>query len=289
MKRIERAAPWYNVAMEKPTISIIIPALNEEKFLPQLLQSLIEQSDKDFEVIVVDGKSKDKTVEKANLFRTRIKNLNVIVADHASLPYQRNIGAKNSSKNWFLFVDADSLLLPYAIERIKLHIESKPEINFFTTWSKPDTEHVNDAILSNFYNLLFDGSKTLKLPVGSGPFTGVKRDIFQNIHGYDEDHPFLEDADLRNRLEKTGVYLTIIHETLFVWSMRRMRKQGVMKVMQAYMKSIVPFVFFKTIPKGMKGYDMGGHEFTGKQKRPNASVLKRLLADAKKLMKEVFE
>jgi len=275
--------------MEKPFISIIIPALNEEKFLPHLLRSLTEQSDKDFEVIVVDGKSKDKTVEKAREFRRKLKDLKVTVADHAGLPYQRNLGTKYAKGNWFLFVDADSILLPYATERIKVNIENNPDINFFTTWNKPDTENVNDAILSNFYNLLFDGSKTLKLPVGSGPFTGVRRDVFQNVHGYDEDHPFLEDADFRNRLEKTGIRLTIIHETLFVWSMRRMRKQGVMKVMQTYMKSIVPFVFFKTIPKGLKGYDMGGHEFTGKQHKPNMSALNKLISDIKKLMKELFE
>ena len=275
--------------MDKPFISIIIPALNEEKFLPQLLQSLTEQSDKNFEVIVVDGKSKDKTVEKTKEYEKKIKNLKVIVADHASLPYQRNLGTKCAKGNWFLFVDADSILLPYTIERIKSNIENNQEIKFFTTWNKPDTESVNDAILSNFYNLLFDGSKTLKLPVGSGPFTGVRSAVYQSVNGYDEEHPFLEDADFRNRIEKTGVHLTIIHETLFVWSMRRMRKQGVMKVMQTYMKSIVPFVFFKTIPKRMKGYDMGGHEFSGKQHKPNMSVLNKLISDIKKLMKELFE
>jgi len=269
-------------------ISIIIPALNEEKFLPHLLQSLTEQSDKDFEVIVVDGKSKDKTVQKAKEFAQTLQNFSVIIADHASLPYQRNLGAKNAGGQWFLFVDADSILLPYAIERIKTYIP-KPSVQFFTTWSMPDTETVNDAILSNFYNLLYDGSKNLKLPVGSGPFTGVKKDIFQSVSGYDEEHPFLEDADLRNRIEKIGVQITIIHETLFIWSMRRMRKQGIAKVLQTYMKSIVPFIFFKTIPKNLKGYEMGGHEFSGKKKKPNASVLKRLLADIKKLMKEVFE
>jgi glycosyltransferase involved in cell wall biosynthesis len=275
--------------MGTPLISIIIPALNEEKFLPHLLESLTQQTDRDFEVIVVDGKSKDKTVEKAKEFESKIHDLNVIVADHASLPYQRNLGTKEAKGNWFLFVDADSILLPYSIERIKSNIENNQEIKFFTTWNKPDTENVNDAILSNFYNLLFDGSKTLKLPVGSGPFTGVRRDIFQKVNGYDEEHPFLEDADFRNRIEKTGVHITIIHETLFVWSMRRMRKQGVMKIMQTYMKSIVPFVFFKTIPKGLKGYDMGGHEFSGKQYKPNVSVLNKLISDIKKLMKEVFE
>jgi len=46
---------------QPPTFSVIIPTLNEEKFLPNLLRSLADQSKKDFEVIVVDDCSKDKT------------------------------------------------------------------------------------------------------------------------------------------------------------------------------------------------------------------------------------
>jgi glycosyltransferase involved in cell wall biosynthesis len=274
--------------MEKQFISIIIPALNEEKFLPHLLESLTRQTDTDFEVIVVDGKSKDKTVEKAKLFAPKLKSLSVVVADHASLPYQRNVGAKRARGDWFLFVDADTVLLPYSMERIRTHIK-KSTMTFFTTWNKPDSERTNDAILSTFYNLLFDGSITLKIPIGSGPFTGVRRDAFESVTGYDEEHPFLEDADFRSRLERAGSKITIIHETLFVWSMRRIRKQGLTRMIQPYLKSIIPFIFSKTIPKNMKGYDMGGHHFSTNQKKRNTSVVNKLLSDIKKLLKEVFD
>lgn len=274
--------------MDKPFISIIIPALNEEHFLPNLLESLTQQTDTNFEVIVVDGRSKDKTVEKAKTFEKRLKNLSVIVADHAGLPYQRNLGARRGAGDWYLFVDADSVLLPYSIERVRANIVSR-DLQFFASWNKPDTESANDAVLSNFYNLLLDGSLTMKIPAGTGPFTGVKKDIFEKVHGYDEEHPFLEDADFRNRLGKIGVHISIIRETLFVWSLRRMRKQGFVKVMRSYMKAVVPYIFFKTVPRGMKGYDMGGHEFTKKCKKSNQSFPKKLISDMKKFIREVVE
>src|SRR5690348_11138372 len=98
--------------------SIIIPALNEEKFLPNLLTSLASQTKKDFEVIVVDGSSKDKTVSRARSFHKTVPGLRVVISKIASLPLQRNIGAKAAKGEWLIFVDADSILLPYFIERI---------------------------------------------------------------------------------------------------------------------------------------------------------------------------
>jgi len=49
----------------KPFFSIVIPTLNEEKCLPRLLDDLTQQKEKDFEVIVIDGRSDDQTVKKA--------------------------------------------------------------------------------------------------------------------------------------------------------------------------------------------------------------------------------
>ena len=89
-------------------ISVVIPALNEEKYLPQLLQSLSEQTQPDFEVVVVDGSSKDRTVELARSFSSKLPALNVIVSPTARLPLQRNLGARATSGEWLVFLDADS-------------------------------------------------------------------------------------------------------------------------------------------------------------------------------------
>src|SRR3989344_8910763 len=105
--------------------SIIIPTLNEEKFLPRLLESLARQTAKNFEVIVVDGKSKDKTVERAREFEKKLLHLTVIMSPKASLPLQRNLGAKHAAAPWLAFIDADSVLLPNFIERVSEVIETE--------------------------------------------------------------------------------------------------------------------------------------------------------------------
>ena len=78
--------------MRKPTFSIIIPTLNEEKFLPKLLDSLSRQTNKDFEAVVVDGASRDKTVQAAHQFMRKIPRLTVDIVKKPGLPVQRNRG-----------------------------------------------------------------------------------------------------------------------------------------------------------------------------------------------------
>ena len=62
---------WIRIQlMKKPFFSIIIPTLNEEKYLPHLLADLAKQTFQDFEVIVIDGQSTDQTVPKTKLFKS---------------------------------------------------------------------------------------------------------------------------------------------------------------------------------------------------------------------------
>ncbi len=87
-------------------LSIIIPTLNEEKYLPLLLESIKGQNFKgEYEVIVADADSKDKTIEIAKNYGCKIIP--------GGLPARgRNEGAKIAKGNIFLFMDADNIFLP---------------------------------------------------------------------------------------------------------------------------------------------------------------------------------
>jgi len=274
--------------MGKPFFSVIIPALNEEKFLPKLLESLSCQHFTDFEVIVVDGKSKDKTVSVASSFIGKVPNLSVVVADHASLPYQRNVGADKAQGEWFVFIDADTVVYSYTLERLHAHL-SLSEESFFTTWFSPDSNDVNDVRLTLFGIFFFELSKAVKRAISPGPFTVVKRSVFNSVHGYDIEHPFLEDQDFSRRMATAGHNLSIIRESLYIWSLRRYRKEGTAKVLQAYTKALLPVIFSKKVPKNMKGYEMGGQIFSKKKKNVKQPLLKQTEKKMKKLMQEIFE
>ena len=109
-------------------LSIIIPALNEERYLPKLLESIQRQSFKDYEIIMADAESEDETAEIAKSYGCR-------VVKGGSPGRGRNEGAKAAQGDLFLFLDAD-LILPKGFlqtllsefEKRKLDIVSCPVV-----------------------------------------------------------------------------------------------------------------------------------------------------------------
>lgn len=274
--------------MNNPTFSIIIPALNEEAYLPKLLESICGQSEGGFEVIVVDGKSRDKTVEKAEIYKSKIHTLEIVTSPKASLPLQRNLGASRARGEWLVFIDADSILMPYFLERCRKFI-AEHESKLLTTWFKPDSEKIGDVIFTLLGNLSLETLLLMKRPFTPGPLTLVKRDIFDAIGGYDETHAFHEDVDFGLRLAKKGVIVQIIRETLYIWSLRRIRKEGTMKVIQQYILSALPVIFFNRSIKYMPGYTMGGQLYDRRKKQIKRSLLKDFEGKFKNVMKELLE
>jgi len=270
----------------KVKYSVIIPTLNEEKFLPLLLSSLASQTERNFEVIVVDGSSQDKTVAIANTFKRKVPGLKIVVSKIASLPLQRNLGAQKSNGEWLAFIDADSILMPNFFERVSEFIKrTNPAL--LTTWCSPDSDNTNDAIIALINNLLEEGSVLVKRPFSPGALTVVLRGAYDSVGGYDEEHAFNEDVDFGLRLYKMGITISIIKETLYVWSLRRLRKQGTSKVILQYIKAALPVFFFSKPFKNMPGYIMGGQLY-GKKKAPKKSVLRKYEQKLNKLMKELF-
>ncbi len=266
--------------------SVIIPTLNEEKFLPKLLASLAGQTQKNFEVIVVDGRSKDKTVALARSWARQLPRLSIIKAPQASLPLQRNLGERNAAGSWLVFVDADSILMPYFISRIEEFIRTK-KARVFTTWTQPDSDNGNDAILSLLANMFYEATLLLHRPIAPGPLTVIDRSLFEEVGGYDETHAFHEDVELGLRLARRGVTVSLLRETLYIWSMRRIRKEGKMKLFRQMVIAAIPVLFLKKPLKSMSDYIMGGQLYTQK-KRVKRSAVKRYEMKLKHLARELF-
>ncbi len=268
-----------------PMFSIIIPCLNEEKFLPKLLTSLALQTQKDFEVIVVDGASVDKTVARAKAFAKKLPNLTIVQSERG-VSKQRNAGAKAANGAWLVFVDADGEFKPYFIERVSRFIAAKKP-KLFTTWFTPDSDHTGDAIITLLNNLTLEGSVSIRKPFAPGMLTLVEKDAFLSVGGYDEAITFAEDYDLGQRLHKSGITLQILRETLCVYSLRRFRREGRLKTVQTHARAMLAGLLMRP-PKQNRGYVMGGHLYNG-TKTIEPSALKRFQTQAKKLVKEFFE
>ena len=271
--------------MRKPLFSIIIPTLNEEKFLPKLLASLASQTNKNFEVIVVDGKSKDRTVSIAETYKRKLPKLAILLSTIHGISKQRNIGEAKARGNWLVFIDADSVLLPYAMERIDIFIKTHKPI-MFTTWFRSDSELVGDALVTLLFNMLFEGAVLFRRPFTQGTFAALTRSEFTSVGGYDESLEFGEDYDLTKRVCQKGNRLSVLRETLYIYSLRRYRHQGTIPAMQAGVRAILSVLLTNKTPRAIAGYITGGHLYS--KKRIKLSVLKTYERKLKALIKELF-
>ena len=87
--------------------SIIIPTYNEEKDIQKCMESLLVQSHKDFELIIVDDGSTDKTREIVKQLSSKNKRIKLILGKHGGPGASRNLGAKKAKGKVLVFVDSD--------------------------------------------------------------------------------------------------------------------------------------------------------------------------------------
>jgi glycosyltransferase involved in cell wall biosynthesis len=214
--------------MKKEQFSIVIPALNEEKYLPMLLDDLTKQTFKDFGVIVVDGKSEDATVKRAKKYSNKFTSFEVIISKKRNASYQRNLGAKNAKCIWVLFMDADDRLPACFLEGIKYRL-SESNADCFTTYCKADTKKGSDTSLANFINLSMEVSKLLESPTALGALIGVSKKAFNKFGGFDEKVVFAEDIEYIRKLYKKGAEFLLFKDPRYIYSLRRYRKDGKLK------------------------------------------------------------
>jgi glycosyltransferase involved in cell wall biosynthesis len=103
--------------MGETMISVIIPVYNAEKFIGRALDSLVNQTYKDFEVIVVDDESTDKSSSIFLEYCHKI-NMTIISQPHKGVGSARNGGMEIANRELIFFLDADDYLLPHALETL---------------------------------------------------------------------------------------------------------------------------------------------------------------------------
>jgi glycosyltransferase involved in cell wall biosynthesis len=106
-------------------ISIVIPLYNKEKYIVDTLQSVVNQSYKKFEVIVVDDGSTDKSIEKVMPF-LEDPRFKLVEQKNAGVSSARNFGVLNSRFEYIAFLDADDLWFPEYLSKMQSAIKQFP-------------------------------------------------------------------------------------------------------------------------------------------------------------------
>jgi len=231
-------------------LSIIIPTLNEEKYLFNLLESIKKQGVKDYEVIVADAGSKDQTLEIARKYGC------VIIK--GGLPSKgRNEGAKAAKGDTLLFLDAD-VILPegFLKQALKEVADKKIEIATFPILFYPTNNW--DKVISKFYNFVTWVTKDFMAHAAGGVMLASKK-IHEKINGFNEDVILAEDYDYARRAHKFVKFHYIETKPVF-YSNRRFKKEGYIKSCVKYILIELYILFFGPIKSDIFNYKFAHYD-----------------------------
>jgi len=247
-------------------ISIVIPTLNEEKYLPGLLKDLSKQTFKDYEIIVADANSKDKTREIAKKYKAKI-----VQGGHPGIG--RNNGAKIARGEFIFFLDADVRLEKDFLERAYKEIKER-KLNLATCEFIPLSNLLIDKVMHNFSNMY------IKINQYSNPHAGgcciiVNKDIFNKANGFNESLKLAEDHDFVKRASKFS-QLRVLKNTNVKISVRRLEKEGRLNLIKKYMQVNLHRRFKGEITEDIINYEFGNFETSKDKIKETNSLSKKL-------------
>ena len=263
--------------MTKPFFSIIIPALNEAKYLPHLLEDLSNQTFKDFEVIIVDGKSDDQTIKKAKEFSKKLPALTILTSDKRHVCTQRNLGAKSAKADVLIFSDADNRLPSYFLQGIKYRWESN-QVDIITCYLRADVSNPQNDAIASAINTFFELQNAVKPTYLLESFFSITQQCFSKIGGFDELIDYAEGRTIVQSAVAHGYTIKIFKDPVYTFSFRRFRKYGTLKFASNLAKLQLSELFGQEFhsSQAKKLYPMLGGTLFNKPKRAKNKFLKNI-------------
>ena len=230
-------------------ISVIVPTLNEEKNIPRLLDSLENQTLTDYEVIVVDGGSTDKTVRFAKNFQSK-----VVVEEGLAEYASRNVGAKMADGEILLFTCADVVFPKGLLAKIEHSFRDETLI----AMTGPD--YPTSSLLAeveygayNFMRFVFSCfPKSTKRFSTSTNFLAVRKAAFEKTGGFATD--INSDGLLGRQLSEIGK-VKFSNTAAVLISPRRFYKMGFFRFNLHYLyvlENFFPFLSKTSFLKSLK-------------------------------------
>lgn len=248
-------------------LSIIIPTLNEEKYLPKLLKSIKSQNFCNYEIIIADAGSKDKTIKIAQKFGCKITK--------GGLPAKgRNQGAEIAKGNLLLFLDADVFLPDDFLKKtLKEFKQRKIDISSFLIQPKTQKRFLK-FLFNFFYNLPISVLERF-FPHGAMAIL-VKKSIHKKIKGFNEKIKLCEDHDYLQRGAKIGKFRILKSLKIFT-SLRRFRTEGWIRTYLKYIFSEIHLIFLGPVKSDIFKYKFDHYSKKKNIKKTSLNFFKNIL------------
>lgn len=228
-------------------LSVVIPTLNEEKYLPLLLDSLKAQTYRNFEVIVADAGSKDGTREIA-------AEAGCLIVEGGMPGVGRNRGAAAANGDWILFLDADVILPPHFLRAVMDEVQAK-KLDVATCAIQPLTNKKRDKLIHGLVNTYFKATQSF-WPHAPGFCILARKSVHLAIGGFDEKIRFAEDQDYVLKASRIARFRYIKKVKIPV-SVRRLEKEGRFKMSLKMLIAEIYLIFVGPIKSDIFDYKFG--------------------------------
>jgi glycosyltransferase involved in cell wall biosynthesis len=174
-------------------VSVIIPVYGAEKYVAATVQSVLDQTYENFEVLIIDDGSPDRSIEICQQFTDpRIK---IIHQKNRGLPGARNTGIRHAQGDYLGLVDADDIWLPEKLEKHVEHLENSPAVGVSFSRSAFIDEDGKPLGLYQMPKLtgLTPGYILCRNPISNGSTPVIRREVFEGIKFQDNLYGTVED------------------------------------------------------------------------------------------------
>lgn len=225
--------------MKAVKISIIIPTLNEEKYLEETLKSLLNQKHvPEYELVIADGGSTDNTIKIAKKYADL-----VVHEPKRTTAAGRQSGALASHGEILVSANADCIYPENWLVNIIKPLEKKKIAASLGKILPKDGDFIDNVFSNLFLNPTANLLSKINLHFAAGENMAIKRREFLKVRGFNSNLVCAEDTDLIKRIKKYGKIVYIPEAVVYV-SMRRVRKWGKLYFVYFHTSNFIKMHFF---------------------------------------------
>lgn len=168
-----------------PLISVLMTVYNREEYIAEAIASVINSTYKNWELIIVDDRSTDNSLNIAHSYKNKDKRIHVYLNEKNLGDYpNRNKAASYAKGKYLKYVDADDMIYPYGLEQLVFFMEQFPDAGFGLCSIEQDAEKIFPFELKprDIYLRHFVHKKSVfhKAPLSSV----IKRSVFEKVNGF---------------------------------------------------------------------------------------------------------
>ena len=188
-----------------PFFTVIIPLYNKEMYIENAIKSILNQTFTDFELLIINDCSTDKSIEIASKFA--FEKVQIIHHEkNSGLAATRNTGIKKATSNYVTFLDADDLWKPHFLEKIFHLIQNFPDARIFGTnyeeiWGKTikNPHNNSDSLPKHFLGYVNFFQINLKQGIYNHGSVCFHKEVYEKVGFYNEKIQLSQDLDFNIR------------------------------------------------------------------------------------------